>query len=67
MRSGSGASRGRLPLLVALLLAATVPQEGLVYPLYWLSKQVGLYDPRLAVIIIFTVIQTAFGTYPSRR
>ncbi len=54
-------------LLVALLLAATVPQEGLVYPLYWLSKQVGLYDPRLAVIIIFTVIQTAFGTYPSRR
>jgi raffinose/stachyose/melibiose transport system permease protein len=31
--------------------------------LYYLAKQVHLYDNKLAVIIIFTVIQSAFGTY----
>lgn len=36
--------------------------EGLAYPLYYLSKQAGLYDTRLSVIIVFTVIQPAFGT-----
>ena len=45
------------------LLANMLPQEALVYPLYYVAKQVGLYDTRLAVIIIFTVIQSAFGTY----
>ncbi|PZG01789.1 carbohydrate ABC transporter permease [Micromonospora deserti] len=60
---GIGRVRGRLWVLVLFLLAFTLPQEALVYPLYYLSKQVGLYDTRLAVIIIFTVIQTAFGTY----
>ena len=40
-----------------------LPQEALVYPLYFFAKEVGLYNTRLAVIIIFTVIQSAFGTY----
>ena len=40
-----------------------MPQEALVYPLYYLAKEVGLYNTQLAVIIIFTVIQSAFGTY----
>jgi raffinose/stachyose/melibiose transport system permease protein len=40
-----------------------VPQEALLYPLYFISKQVGLYDNVWSVIIIFTVIQSAFGTY----
>jgi raffinose/stachyose/melibiose transport system permease protein len=31
--------------------------------LYDLAKATGLYDSQLAVIIIFTVIQAAFGTY----
>ena len=31
-------------LLVVFLLANTLPQEALVYPLYYLSKEVGLYD-----------------------
>jgi raffinose/stachyose/melibiose transport system permease protein len=60
---GIGRIRGRMWILVLLLLANTLPQEALVYPLYYLSKQVGLYDTRLAVIIVFTVIQSAFGTY----
>ncbi|WP_307801138.1 carbohydrate ABC transporter permease [Microbispora triticiradicis] len=60
---GIGRVRGRLWLLVLFLVANTLPQEALVYPLYYLAKQAGLYDSRLAVILIFTVIQGAFGTY----
>nr|WP_323746075.1 carbohydrate ABC transporter permease [Catenulispora pinisilvae] len=60
---GIGRVRGRLWILVAFLVANLLPQEGLVYPLYYLAKQTNLYDTRLAVIIVFTVIQSAFGTY----
>ncbi|WP_248958821.1 carbohydrate ABC transporter permease [Sphaerisporangium perillae] len=60
---GIGRVRGRLWILVLFLVANTLPQEALAYPLYYLSKEVGLYDSRLAVILIFTVVQGAFGTY----
>jgi hypothetical protein len=60
---GIGKVRGRVWFLVAFLVANLVPQEGLVYPLYYLSKLVNLYDSQLALIIIFTAIQSAFGTY----
>jgi raffinose/stachyose/melibiose transport system permease protein len=60
---GVGRVRGRLWILVVFLVANTLPQEALVYPLYYLSKEVGLYDTQLVVILIFTVIQGAFGTY----
>jgi raffinose/stachyose/melibiose transport system permease protein len=60
---GIGRVKGRLWIIAVFLLANLMPQEALVYPLYYLAKQVGLYDTRLAVIIIFTAIQSAFGTY----
>lgn len=60
---GIGRIRGRLWILVVFLIANLLPQEGLVYPLYYLAKQTNLYDTRLAVIVVFTVIQSAFGTY----
>ncbi|GAA4632246.1 carbohydrate ABC transporter permease [Actinoallomurus vinaceus] len=60
---GIGRIKGRVWILVLFLLANTMPQEVLVYPLYFMSKKVGLYDTRLSIIIIFTAIQTAFGTY----
>jgi raffinose/stachyose/melibiose transport system permease protein len=60
---GIGRVRGRLWIIAVFLLANLMPQEALVYPLYFLAKQVDLYDTRLAVIIIFTAIQSAFGTY----
>lgn len=60
---GIGRVRGRLWIIAVFLLANLLPQEALVYPLYYLAKQVGLYDTRLAVIIIFTAVQSAFGTY----
>nr|MDT0657294.1 carbohydrate ABC transporter permease [Micromonospora sp. DSM 115978] len=60
---GIGRLPGRLAFLMFFLLANLLPQEALVYPLYFLAKQVGLYNTRLAVIIILTAIQAAFGTY----
>jgi raffinose/stachyose/melibiose transport system permease protein len=53
-----------LAILLALLLLGTmVPQESIIYPIYWMAKSVGLYDTQIAVIIIFAVLQSAFGTY----
>ncbi|NJP99805.1 carbohydrate ABC transporter permease [Streptomyces zingiberis] len=60
---GIGRIKGRPYVLAFFVLANMVPQEALVYPVYYLSKQAGLYDTRLSVIIVFTVIQAAFGTY----
>ena len=60
---GIGRLRGRVWFLVFFLLANLLPQEALAYPLYYLSKEVGLYNTQTAVIIIMTAIQSAFGTY----
>ncbi|MGK5685612.1 carbohydrate ABC transporter permease [Actinoplanes sp. URMC 104] len=60
---GIGKVKGRLWFLVFFLVANLLPQEVLVYPLYFLSKQVHLYDSLISIVIIFTVIQAAFGTY----
>ncbi len=60
---GIGRVRGRTWIIVLFLLANMLPQEALLYPLYYMFKQVGLYDNVWSVIIIFTVIQSAFGTY----
>ncbi len=60
---GIGRIRGGRMMLVILLLGIMIPQESLVYPLYYMSKAAGLYDSLWAVIIIFTVLQSIFGTY----
>jgi raffinose/stachyose/melibiose transport system permease protein len=60
---GIGRVRGRVWFLVFFLVANLLPQEVLVYPLYYLSKQLHLYDSLVSIVIIFTVIQGAFGTY----
>jgi raffinose/stachyose/melibiose transport system permease protein len=60
---GIGKVRGSRAILVILLIGIMVPQESIVYPLYYMAKATGLYDTQLAVIIIFAVIQSAFGTY----
>ena len=60
---GIGRIRGRTWVIVAFLLANLLPQEALLYPLYFLFKQVGLYDNPWSIVITFTVIQSAFGTY----
>lgn len=60
---GIGKVRGSRAILVILLLGIMVPQESIVYPLYYMAKATGLYDSQLSVIIIFAVLQSAFGTY----
>ena len=60
---GIGKVKGRAFLLVLFLLGNFIPQEALVYPLYYLAKAVHLYDTQIAVIFVFIVIQSAFGTY----
>jgi raffinose/stachyose/melibiose transport system permease protein len=60
---GIGRVKGRVWFLVFFLVANLLPQEVLVYPLYYLSKSLHLYDSLIAIVIIFTVIQSAFGTY----
>jgi raffinose/stachyose/melibiose transport system permease protein len=60
---GIGRVRGRVWFLIFFLMANTLPQEALAYPLYYFAKSLGLYNTRLSVIIVLSVIQSAFGTY----
>ena len=60
---GIGKIKGRGILLVLFIVANTLPHESLAYPLYYLAKLFNIYDTQLVVIIIFTAIQSAFGTY----
>ncbi|REE95206.1 carbohydrate ABC transporter permease [Thermomonospora umbrina] len=60
---GIGRIRGRTWILAFFLIANTLPQEAMIYPWYTMAKEAGLYDSRLSVIIICTVLQCAFGTY----
>jgi raffinose/stachyose/melibiose transport system permease protein len=60
---GIGRVRARTWVLVAFLLANLLPQEAMLYPLYLMFKEIGLYNNPWSVVLIFTVIQSAFGTY----
>jgi raffinose/stachyose/melibiose transport system permease protein len=60
---GIGRIKARSWILAIFLLANFLPQESLVYPLYYMAKKTGLYDTQLSVIIMLSVIQAAFGTY----
>lgn len=60
---GIGKVKGKAFFLVFFILAITLPQEVLAYPLYYFFKRIGLYNTRLAVILIFTVLHGSYGTY----
>jgi len=60
---GVGRIRGRMWIVLVFLLANMLPQEVLLYPLYTMAQQVGLNNSGWAIVIIFAVIQCAFGTY----
>lgn len=60
---GIGRIKGRVWILAVFMLAFTIPQEALVYPLYTLAREAGLYDSLLGLTIILAVLQSAFGTY----
>lgn len=60
---GIGRVKGRRWIVLLIMLANMMPQEALLYPLYIMFKAIGLYNSGWAIVIIFTVIQSAFGTY----
>ena len=60
---GIGRVKGRRWIILLIMLANMLPQEALLYPLYIMFKEIGLYNSPWAIVIIFTVIQSAFGTY----
>ena len=60
---GLGKVKGKAWLLVLFLMANFLPQEALAYPLYYFAKFLHIYDTPYAVILVLTVIQSAFGTY----
>ncbi|MBH9978659.1 carbohydrate ABC transporter permease [Bifidobacterium sp. W8108] len=60
---GIGRVKGRRWIVLLIMLANMMPQEALLYPLYMMFKSMGLYNSQWAIVIIFTVIQSAFGTY----
>lgn len=60
---GIGRVKGRLWILGFFMVAFTIPQESLIYPLYTVAKSLNLYDNIWSIIIIFGVMSTGFGTY----
>lgn len=60
---GIGRVRGRLGLILLFLLANMLPAEAMIYTQFEMAKSLGLYNTIWVVIIIFTVIHAAFGTY----
>jgi len=60
---GIGRVKGRTALVAVFLVANMLPQEAIIYPLFTMANAVGLSNSPWSVIIIFTVIQSAFGIY----
>ncbi|MDN4472217.1 carbohydrate ABC transporter permease [Demequina zhanjiangensis] len=60
---GIGRVKGRTWIVLAFLMANLIPQEMLFDPLFRLYDDLGLLSNPWSVIITFTVIQAAFGTY----
>jgi raffinose/stachyose/melibiose transport system permease protein len=60
---GIGRVRGSSVLVAVLLLATMIPHEALIYPLFYGAQMTGTLNTVWSVIIIFTVLFAAFGTY----
>jgi raffinose/stachyose/melibiose transport system permease protein len=60
---GVGKIKGRMLFLLFFIMAMTLPGEVLIYPLYYGFKAIKMYDNIWAVVIIFGVLHSAYGTY----
>lgn len=60
---GIGRIKGNSVVVGVLLFATMLPQEALLYPLYFGAQSLGLKNTIWSVVLIFTVLQGAFGTY----
>ncbi|WP_231860763.1 carbohydrate ABC transporter permease [Microbacterium laevaniformans] len=60
---GIGRVRGSTTMLAIFLLATMLPQEALIYPLFYGAQATGTYNTVWSVILVFIPLQAAFGTY----
>jgi raffinose/stachyose/melibiose transport system permease protein len=60
---GIGKVKGRRLYVYLLLIGSMVPQEALVYPLFYEAAKLHLTDTIWSVVIIFVPIYGAIGTY----
>jgi raffinose/stachyose/melibiose transport system permease protein len=60
---GIGRIKGSAVLTGVFLFATMIPQEALIYPLFYGANFLGLTNSIWSVIIIFSVLQAAMGTY----
>lgn len=60
---GVGRIKGGTGMLTILLLATMVPQEALIYPLFYGAQATHTINTVWSVIIVFTILQAAYGTY----
>jgi raffinose/stachyose/melibiose transport system permease protein len=60
---GIGKFKRRTLARLVFMLAMTLPNEALVYPLYYFFKLIHLYDNPLSVILTAAALQASFGTY----
>ena len=60
---GIGRVKGRMWVIFFLLIATMLPQEALLYPLFFGAQATGLHNSVWSVVIIFSVINACMGTY----
>ncbi|MGW7291778.1 carbohydrate ABC transporter permease [Streptomyces xiamenensis] len=60
---GIGRIRGGAAITAVMLFATMLPQEAIIYPLFYGTQEIGIRDSIWSIIIIFSVLQAAFGTY----
>jgi raffinose/stachyose/melibiose transport system permease protein len=60
---GIGRVKGSGVVVALLLIATMLPHEALIYPLFYGAQATGTLNTVWSVIIVFVVLQGAYGTY----
>lgn len=60
---GIGRIRASTAITAFLLIATMVPHEALIYPLFYGAQASGLLNSIWSIIIVFTILWAAYGTY----
>lgn len=60
---GIGRIRATTAITAFLLIATMVPHEALIYPLFYGAQATGLLNSIWSIIIVFTILWAAYGTY----
>ena len=60
---GIGRIRANTAITALLLIATMVPHEALIYPLFYGAQATGLLNSIWSIIIVFTILWAAYGTY----